>query len=79
MKKLKSIHINITKAFKKAFYIYRYKGIMFTEFTFVLYFIEINFQIIYKKIYKPEQWSKEERAILERQGKPPLKINKIKV
>lgn len=79
MKKLESIHINITKAFDKTLGTYYYKGKYFKEFTLILYFFEITFHICYREKYVPNlQWSKEEREILEKQNKSPLKINRIK-
>lgn len=77
-KKLDSFHIFFTKASHKSFGMYRYRGVYFREFTFILYFIEMSFHIFYKPIYKPDlQWSKKEIEILEKQGKSPLEINKI--
>ena len=38
---------------------------------------EIIDRIKSSRRHNAEQWSKEERRILERQGKPPLKINRI--
>jgi len=79
MKKLESININFTKAFDKTWYVYYYKGTSFEEFTLILYFFEINFHIVYKPVFIEDlQWSKEEREILDKQNKMPLKINLIK-
>ena len=78
MKKLDSISIIFYKAPNRALGLYHYNGSYFKELTFTLYFIEINFHLIYREKYEPDLlWSKEEIEILEKQGKPPLKINKI--
>ena len=80
MKKLESINIRFGKALDKSLYIYHYKGTYFREIVFNLYFLEICFHILYKPVYTENlQWSEEEREILEKQGKQPLKINKIDI
>ena len=48
MKKLDSISVIFHKAINRTLGIYHYNGSYFKELTFILYFIEIDFHLIYR-------------------------------
>jgi len=77
--KIQSIEIRLTKPFTKKVSRVCLKGLYFRSFVFDLYFFAIELCIWYKPICTEDlQWSKEERGILDKQNKMPLKINLIK-
>ena len=76
--KIQSIDIKFMQPFTERINKVYFKGKYFRSLVFDLHFFAIELCIWYKPVYTEDlQWSKEEREILDKQGKTPLKINKI--